>query len=426
VKVGEFIQFLPVLAYDGSAMRQVNAAEILDIAMAGTSATLLARRWQSALLVNVDNDTLARLLANADALSALEGIEGFRSLNEDIQTIINKSEHVKKVKTDGEKLSDKQKRELTEEEKEYKSKRKMIQEKLIKLATRLPVFMYLSDYREFSLKDVITALEPKLFNKVTGLTVKDFELLVSLNVFNESVMNPAVYNFKRYEDASLTYTGIDSHECDARVGLYSTSISREEYDAMAGLQQSSMEAPAAVHHAPRQSQVTEPSARRGETTSAKQPPKATGPASVPTKQPSGTPATAPTKQKTPAPSAAKRAPTASGTAPSFAKPEPTAPKPASTQSRPTPPKPAMPTYRPAFVPPKPTAATRPAEAPKPDLSCVVPGAIVIHRAFGAGTVLSIEKKPNGSAYVHVQFGETKKAFGYPGAFYDGFLKVKEG
>lgn len=47
-KVGEFINFLPVLAYDGSAMRQVNAAEILDIAMAGTSATLLAKRWESA------------------------------------------------------------------------------------------------------------------------------------------------------------------------------------------------------------------------------------------------------------------------------------------------------------------------------------------------------------------------------------------
>ena len=56
-KVGEFISFLPVLAYDGSAMRQVNAVEILDIAMAGTSATLLAKRWESALLVNVDNET---------------------------------------------------------------------------------------------------------------------------------------------------------------------------------------------------------------------------------------------------------------------------------------------------------------------------------------------------------------------------------
>ena len=36
--------------------------------MAGTSATLLAKRWESALLVNVDNDTLARLMAFKVAL----------------------------------------------------------------------------------------------------------------------------------------------------------------------------------------------------------------------------------------------------------------------------------------------------------------------------------------------------------------------
>ena len=58
-KVEEFISFLPVLAYDGSSMKQIDAAGILDMAMSGTTATLLARRWESALLVNVDNDTLA-------------------------------------------------------------------------------------------------------------------------------------------------------------------------------------------------------------------------------------------------------------------------------------------------------------------------------------------------------------------------------
>lgn len=232
-KVDDFIHFLPVLAYDGSAMRQVNASEILDITMAGTSATLLARRWESALLVNVDNATLMRLLNNKEAMEALMKIEGFRSLNDDITTIINKSEKVKKAKKEGKDLTQKQRKELTEEEKEYKSKRKEIQEKLIKFATRVPVFMYLTDYREYSLKDVITQLEPGLFKKVTGLDVKDFELLVSLNVFNESLMNDAVYKFKRYEDASLTYAGIDKHEGE-KVGLFSTVISRSDYDQMAG------------------------------------------------------------------------------------------------------------------------------------------------------------------------------------------------
>lgn len=241
-KVGEFIHFLPVLAYDGSTMTAISASDILDITMAGTSATLLARRWESALLVNVDNATLQRLLSNEEAMQAIMNIEGFRALNKDIETIINKSEAVKKAKKEkGENLTEKERKELTQEEKEYKSKRKEIQEKLIKFATRIPIFMYLTDFREFSLKDVITQFEPGLFKKVTGLTVKDFELLVSIGIFNESLMNSAVYNFKRYEDASLEYTGISRHKDDENVGLFSTVITKAEFEDMAASQMASME-----------------------------------------------------------------------------------------------------------------------------------------------------------------------------------------
>jgi len=231
-KVAEFIHFLPILAYDGSSMKQIDAAGVLDMAMSGTTATLLARRWESALLVNVDNNTLKRLMDNEEAMNALMSIEGFRSLNQDIETIINKSESVKKAKKEAneKELTPKEKKELSQEEKEYKSLRKQIQEKLIKFATRIPVFMYLTDYREKSLKDVITQLEPALFQKVTGLTVKDFELLVSLNLFNSALMNDAVYKFKRYEDASLEYVGINKHEGD-EVGLYDTVLSEGEYRA---------------------------------------------------------------------------------------------------------------------------------------------------------------------------------------------------
>lgn len=240
-KVAEFIHFLPVLAYDGSTMKQINAQDILDIAMAGTSATLLAKRWESALLVNVDNDTLARLLANKEALDAIMNIEGFRSLNQDIQTIINKSEAVKKAKKEaGEKLTLKEKKELSEEEKEYKSKRKQIQEKLIKFATRIPVFMYLTDYRERSLKDVITQLEPGLFKKVTGLDVNDFNLLCSIGVFNASLMNDAIFKFKRYEDSSLSYTGIQK-SVSSEIGGWDTVIRREEYEKLFFNQQSTLQ-----------------------------------------------------------------------------------------------------------------------------------------------------------------------------------------
>ena len=231
-KVDEFIHFLPVLAYDGSAMRQIDAAGVLEMAMSGTTATLLARRWESALLVNVDNDTLRRLMNNERAMRALMSIEGFRNLNQDIATIINKSEAVKNARREANdrKLSAEEKRKLTEEEKEYKSLRKQIQEKLIKFATRIPIFLYLTDYRERTLRDVITQLEPGLFKRVTGLTVADFELLVSLGVFNSALMNDAVYKFKRYEDPSLVYTGINRHEGED-IGLYDTVLRRAEYEA---------------------------------------------------------------------------------------------------------------------------------------------------------------------------------------------------
>jgi hypothetical protein len=220
-------------------MKEYNACEILEYAISGTTATLLARRWESALLVNVDNDTLDRLMHNEDAMRVLMSIEGFRSLKTDIQTIINLTEKVKKLKNKGGTLSPDAKRSLSEEEKEYKKKRKQIQEKLIKFATRIPIFMYLSEYRESSLKDVITQLEPNLFKKVTGLNVSDFELLLSLGLFNAPLMNDAVYKFKRYEDSSLNYTGIDKHMFDV-VGLYDTVISKNEYINLFNIQQNSI------------------------------------------------------------------------------------------------------------------------------------------------------------------------------------------
>jgi len=227
--VKELVSFLPVLAYDGANMTQIDAGGILDIAMAGTSATLLARKWESAMLVNVDNNTLRRIMGNADAMAAVERIEGWRSLGDNIiETIINKSEKVKELKNKAKnkELTEKQKKQLTDEEREYKSKRKLVQEKLIKFATRIPAFMYLTDFRENTLQDVITKLEPDLFLAVTGLTVKDFHLLVRLKVFNTEQMNQAVFAFRRYEDASLRYTGIESHEGLRHYGLYDTVVAK--------------------------------------------------------------------------------------------------------------------------------------------------------------------------------------------------------
>ena len=229
-KVNEFIRFLPVLCFDGSSMRQINSEEVLDFGLVGTSGSQLAKKFESARLVHVDDLTLKRLMGNQDAMDILMKIEGFRNLNSDLEKIINKSEKIKKLKKEPSEGDDtkKKKKEISEEEKEQRSLRKQIQEKLQKFATRIPVFMYLTDYRERTLKDVITQLEPGLFKKVTSLSVSDFELLLSIGLFNSTLMNSAVFSFKRYEDASLSYSGITKHE-PSEVGLFDTVISSNEF-----------------------------------------------------------------------------------------------------------------------------------------------------------------------------------------------------
>lgn len=238
-KVADFIHFMPVLAFDGAAMNVISAQDILDITYAGTSATLLAKRWQTALLVHVDNDTLKKLQGNQAALDALMSIEGFRSLNSEIETIINRSEKLKakkKENKDKEDVSKKEQQEMSEEEKQIKSLRKQVQENLLKLAARIPAFMYLTDYREQCIKDVITQIEPDLFKKVTGLSVTDFDILCSIGLFDPEIMNQGIFGFRQYENASLSYAGINKHEGED-IGGWDTVLKREEYDALYSKQQ---------------------------------------------------------------------------------------------------------------------------------------------------------------------------------------------
>ena len=225
-RVGEFIRFLPILYSDGGAMRHIDAREVLDLADTGISANLLARRWQSALLVNVSNEAIKRLLADKEALAAMDKIEAFRKLNKDgniLEMIVSRDEAIKDAKREGRATSEKEKKLLSKEEEEVKSKRKKFQELLIKLATRIPVFMYLTDDREHSLVEVIRQVETTLFERVTGLTLKDFEHLLKLSLFNRDLMDAAVLHFKRYEDTSLSYTGINKHEGE-RIGLWDKTV----------------------------------------------------------------------------------------------------------------------------------------------------------------------------------------------------------
>jgi hypothetical protein len=231
--------------------------------------------------------------------------------------------------------------------------------------------MYLTDYRERSLKDVITQLEPGLFKKVTGLDVKDFELLVSLNVFNGSLMNDAIFKFKRYEDSSLSYTGIDKHAGED-IGGWDIVIKRSEYETLFYNQQSSMEA--AVEYSvdiPDEPvfEVTDEEADEEE------------PASVePTKPVTRTKRV----RKVTAPPPVPDFVTAS-----FGIKSPIVPK-----------------------------VEKKEVEPKMDTSWVAVGVTVSHKIFGAGKVIEV-----GSGLITVAFDQGQKRFEFPGAFENGFLKI---
>ncbi len=54
-------------------------------------------------------------------------------------------------------------------------------------------------------------------------------------------MNDAIFKFKRYEDSSLSYTGIEKH-IDDEVGGWDTVILKEEYEKLFYNQQATMQA----------------------------------------------------------------------------------------------------------------------------------------------------------------------------------------
>ena len=204
--VKDFINFFPIICFDGSKMRELDAAEILEYAMSGTTATLLARKWNSFLLVNVTDAVLEKIKSNPQLLAVLDKIEGFASIRKDISTIINSSNKLKRLKAKA-KTSSRDKAEIDEETKKNRSRRKELQEKLVKFAVRIPIFMYLTDKREESLMDLIRETESDLFKQVTGLTVADFNLLVDASLFDSAKMNEGIFGFRCYERGSYEYLG---------------------------------------------------------------------------------------------------------------------------------------------------------------------------------------------------------------------------
>ncbi len=224
-KAGEFMRFLPVLAFDGAGMTEIDARAVIDFAYSHVTGVMLARKWKSPLLVNLNTETLSRLLKDERALEAVRKITAFRKIKQDIENIITSTDKINRMKKNGDE-SDKPA--ISEEEKKRRKEIQEIREKLMKFLTRIPIFMYLTDEREKTVLDIVSEVNPDAFKEVTGITIPEFERIYALGLFNEAKINEAIFDFKRYEDSSLSYTGLGT-ESPEIIGGFSTTITRGEF-----------------------------------------------------------------------------------------------------------------------------------------------------------------------------------------------------
>lgn len=224
--IAQLLNYLPIFTFAGGAMTELDAKAVLDWATTGIGATALAQRWNSPLLVNINEHTLTALLDHPDLLAALEKIEDFRNLAQSAQQVITSSKMLKQAKRENDgSLSKEQKKEQSETAK----RRAEIRKKLQKLLAKIPVFMYVTQIREMALKDIILGVDGPLFERVTGLTVDDFRLLNQIGVFNPIHMNAAIYQFKAFEDASLEYAAEPGAKHERKpIGLWDTVMQPDE------------------------------------------------------------------------------------------------------------------------------------------------------------------------------------------------------
>ncbi len=179
-------------------MEKLNTEAILQWAHGGVTSNSLAKKWRSSDLYNLNGTTMAGLLADEDLMKELEQIEDFRNIRDMAEKIVSATDKLKKAKRDGA---------PKEVEKKPKSvineKRRDIREKLKKVSAKVLIFMYLTDFREERLMDVVETLDTDLFLRSTGLSLEGFRKLNKVGVFNESQMNDAIQKYRYFERKSI-------------------------------------------------------------------------------------------------------------------------------------------------------------------------------------------------------------------------------
>lgn len=229
-KIDNFIKFLPILAFNGSTMEEIDGESILDWTLNGMTSNMLVKKWEDSSNLNLDITTLKNFISNKEAMNILNKIKVWRALKRDISITINETDFIKKLKSKSF-ASISSKKEVDAEIKTLNKMQKEIQTKLIHLLSNLANFLYITDCQEQSINDVINTHEIDEFNCIMGITPKEFNTLIETGIYNRSKLDTLCYLFNKYNEPNLTYLGINKHEGEEK-GLCGIDIDSEVYHSL--------------------------------------------------------------------------------------------------------------------------------------------------------------------------------------------------
>lgn len=223
--IHELIEFLPIYRFYGGSMDPVDVNAVMDWGTSRVGAAMLAKRWGSDRLIDLSEGVLKKLLGQEELLAQLEQMEDFRNLRQEASKIISNSQKArasKKPQNGGPAVDDP---EIDKAKKAKREQVKTLRSKLKKFVQAVPVFMYLTDFREEALVHVISSLDTQLFERVTGITLADFHKLSDIGVFHPDHMDEAIWQFRLFERASLNYLGFsEDDEEEVKVGLWNKTV----------------------------------------------------------------------------------------------------------------------------------------------------------------------------------------------------------
>lgn len=228
----ELAGLMSIYCYDGGTFSQLDGEEILTITTKGTTQSMMVRKWRAKNLVNLNLQQLIKIQnGNPEVIVIVNKIIQHRRAKNSLDAydvfrrVINSEESVRTKKSKKGKLTNSEKKENTEAKKQLAE----IKEKLAVFIQRIPLFMYITDDREKKLMEVIQTTEGNLFEKATGLTVKDFSRLNEIGVFPPNNMNALIWSFKNFEDGSYDHLGATGQPTTSTYAGWDTLINKEDY-----------------------------------------------------------------------------------------------------------------------------------------------------------------------------------------------------